>query len=705
MKFKLTSLEKKWVLYDVGNSAFTMMVSTIFPIYFNYLAGNAGISDVDYLAYWGYATSVCTLLVAILGPTLGAIADTKNFKKTVFFVAMGVGVFGCILLGFLSSWIWFLGIFVLAKTGYSASLIFYDAMLTDVTDPERMDAVSSHGYAWGYIGSCIPFVACLGVVLGAKPLGIGMQTAMIIAFIITALWWLLSSVPLLRSYRQKYFAEVNGHVVKDSFKRLGKTFAELVKEKHIFVFLLAFLPIVLLLYYLCPARLRNLVLLVFSLVFYAWGEPVYVLIMLFSIVFDYANGRLIEHFKNKNCPGKAKAALIVDLCGNLAILGFFKYTDFVIGSINSITGAGLSLLHIALPIGISFYTFQTMSYTIDVYRGEVAAQKNILTFATYVTLFPQLIAGPIVQYKTVEKELMHRKVTLEDFSEGAFRFSVGLAKKVLLANQIGSLWNSISQLNHMSVATAWLGAIAYSFQIYFDFSGYSDMAIGLGRMFGFYFLENFNFPYMSKTITEFWRRWHISLSSWFREYVYIPLGGNRKGLVRQLFNIMVVWMLTGLWHGANWNFVLWGVYYGVLLMIEKLFLLKWLDKLPNWIGHIYSMFLVVIGWTIFAQTDIHQLGEYLKTMFGIGHVAVADSDFLYFLGSNAVLLVALIAASIDYRVWMRRLKLGKDATVYDTIATSKGWTIAKPVLMVVFLLVSFAFLVGDSYNPFLYFRF
>ena len=290
-----------------------------------------------------------------------------------------------------------------------------------------------------------------------------------------------------------------------------------------FVFLLAFLPIVLLLYYLCPARLRNLVLLVFSLVFYAWGEPVYVLIMLFSIVFDYANGRLIEHFKNKNCPGKAKAALIVDLCGNLAILGFFKYTDFVIGSINSITGAGLSLLHIALPIGISFYTFQTMSYTIDVYRGEVAAQKNILTFATYVTLFPQLIAGPIVQYKTVEKELMHRKVTLEDFSEGAFRFSVGLAKKVLLANQIGSLWDSISQLNHMSVATAWLGAIAYSFQIYFDFSGYSDMAIGLGRMFGFYFLENFNFPYMSKTITEFWRRWHISLSSWFREYVYIPL--------------------------------------------------------------------------------------------------------------------------------------------------------------------------------------
>ena len=472
-----------------------------------------------------------------------------------------------------------------------------------------------------------------------------------------------------------------------------------------FVFLLAFLLLVLLIYYVCPGKVRNLVLLIASLLFYAWGEPVYVLIMLFSTVFDYTNGRLIEYFQNKNRPGKAKVVLVIDLVGNLGILGFFKYADFVIGNINSITGAGLTLLHIALPIGISFYTFQTMSYTIDVYRKVVPAQHNIVAFATYVTLFPQLIAGPIVQYKTVASELSDRKVTLTDFSEGAFRFTIGLAKKVLLANQIGSLWDTISQLHQMSAATAWLGAIAYSFQIYFDFSGYSDMAIGLGKMFGFHFLENFNFPYMSKTITEFWRRWHISLSSWFREYVYIPLGGNRKGMGRQLFNIMVVWMLTGLWHGANWNFVLWGVYYGVLLMIEKLFLLKWLDKLPNWIGHIYSMFLVVIGWTIFAQTDIHQLGEYLKTMFGIGHVAVADSDFLYFLGSNAVLLVALIAASIDYRVWMRRLKQGKDATVYDAIATSKGWTIAKPVLMVVFLLVSFAFLVGDSYNPFLYFRF
>lgn len=479
-----------------------------------------------------------------------------------------------------------------------------------------------------------------------------------------------------------------------------------------FVFLLTFLLLVLLIYYVCPGKVRNLVLLVASLLFYAWGEPVYVLIMLFSTVFDYTNGRLIEYFQNKNRPGKAKVVLVIDLVGNLGILGFFKYADFVIGNINSITGAGLTLLHIALPIGISFYTFQTMSYTIDVYRKVVPAQHNIVAFATYVTLFPQLIAGPIVQYKTVAAELSDRKVTLTDFSEGAFRFTIGLAKKVLLANQIGSLWDTISQLHQMSAATAWLGAIAYSFQIYFDFSGYSDMAIGLGKMFGFHFLENFNFPYMSKTITEFWRRWHISLSSWFREYVYIPLGGNRKGMGRQLFNIMVVWMLTGLWHGANWNFVLWGIYYGILLMFEKLFLLKWLKKAPAWIGHIYSMFLVVIGWTIFAQTDMSQLGRYLKTMFGIGAHGGADADFFYFLSTNAVLLILLVVCSIDHRFWLRKIckksvdcENTEDDNIYQWCELSRGLTYAKPIIMVVLLVVSFAFLVGDSYNPFLYFRF
>lgn len=477
-----------------------------------------------------------------------------------------------------------------------------------------------------------------------------------------------------------------------------------------FVFLLVFLPLVLILYYVCPGKLRNLVLLLASLLFYAWGEPVYVLIMLFSTVFDYTNGRLIEYFKKSNKPGKAKAALIIDVCGNLGILGFFKYTDFLIGSINSVTGAGLSLLYIALPIGISFYTFQTMSYTIDVYRDVVPAQKNILDFATYVVLFPQLIAGPIVQYKTIADELSGRKTSLEDFAEGAFRFSVGLAKKVILANQIGSLWNTISASGNLSTAAAWLGAIAYTFQIYFDFSGYSDMAIGLGRMFGFHFLENFNFPYMSKTITEFWRRWHISLSSWFREYVYIPLGGNRKGLKRQIINILIVWMLTGLWHGANWNFVLWGLYYGILLMIEKLVfsLRKYPDKKEEgkrpsgrWLsalGHVYTMLLVILGWTLFAQTDLTQLCAYLKVMFGIGAEGI-NGDFYYYLSCNWVLLVVLVLCSVDFRPMLKKL------SVIDKFSGTAVSDVAKTVVMVILLLLSFAFLVGDSYNPFLYFRF
>ena len=465
-----------------------------------------------------------------------------------------------------------------------------------------------------------------------------------------------------------------------------------------FVFLLVFLPIVLILYFLCPAKGRNLVLLLASLLFYAWGEPVYVLIMLFSTVFDYTNGRIIEYYKDRGFYKRAKVALVVDLVGNLAILGFFKYADFVIENVNSVTGAGISLLRIALPIGISFYTFQTMSYTIDVYRGEVPAQKNILDFATYVVLFPQLIAGPIVQYKTIAEELSGRKHNLEDISQGTFRFVVGLGKKVILANQIGALYTEISGMGEISVATAWLGAIAYSFQIYFDFSGYSDMAIGLGRIFGFHFLENFNFPYMAKSITDFWRRWHISLSSWFREYVYIPLGGNRKGMARQLVNIMIVWFLTGLWHGASWNFILWGVYYGVLLMIEKLFLLKLLKKLPSWVGHVYSLVLIVIGWTIFAQTDFALLGDYLRSMFGIGSVLV-DEAFWYFLSCNGVLLIVLVLCSIDYSALAAKWKL------WQNVKNSKWAAVGKCVIMVALLFVSFAFLVGDTYNPFLYFRF
>lgn len=453
-----------------------------------------------------------------------------------------------------------------------------------------------------------------------------------------------------------------------------------------FVFLLVFLPIVLILYYLCPAKLRNLILFIASLIFYAWGEPVYVLIMLFSTVFDYTNGRLIEKLKSQDRNRAAKGVLIVDLCGNLAILGFFKYTDFVLETINSLSGAGIGLLKIALPIGISFYTFQTMSYTIDVYRGVVPAQKNILNFGTYVVLFPQLIAGPIVQYKTIGKELESRKVTVDDFAQGAFRFTVGFAKKVILANSIYGVWTSISQSQNISMATAWLGAIAFTFNIYFDFSGYSDMAIGLGRMFGFHFLENFNYPYMANSVTDFWRRWHISLSSWFKEYVYIPLGGNRKGMGMQIRNILIVWALTGLWHGASWNFVLWGLYYGLLLMLEKLFLLKGLNRCPAIVRHIYTLIIVVIGWTIFAQTDFGQLTEYLKSMFGIG-TALIDSDFLYYFSCNAVLLAVLAFCSINHKKWLKKFE------------------VLRIPAMIILLLVSFAFLVGGSYNPFLYFRF
>lgn len=476
-----------------------------------------------------------------------------------------------------------------------------------------------------------------------------------------------------------------------------------------FVFLLVFLPIVLVLNYISPAKLRNVILLIASLIFYAWGEPKYVLIMLFSTVFDYTNGRLIEYFRSKDNQKGAKIALIVDICGNLGILGFFKYTDFVIGSINSVTGAGLSLLNIALPIGISFYTFQTMSYTIDVYKGVVPAQHNILNFATYVVLFPQLIAGPIVQYKTIGEELESRTVSVSDFADGAFRFAVGFAKKVILANQIYALWTTISASENISVATAWLGAIAFSFNIYFDFCGYSDMAIGLGRMFGFHFLENFNFPYMSDSITDFWRRWHISLSSWFKEYVYIPLGGNRRGLGIQIRNILIVWALTGLWHGASWNFVLWGVYYGILLMLEKLFLLKELEKSPAWFRHVYTLILVVIGWTIFAQTDFGELAVYLKRMFGIGN-AFVDSNFFYYLSCNAVLLVILVVCSIDHRVWLGRFDVTKRfigwcGSAYGGKGDSRAANICRIIVMVVLLIVSFAFLVGGSYNPFLYFRF
>ena len=460
-------------------------------------------------------------------------------------------------------------------------------------------------------------------------------------------------------------------------------------------FLLAFLPLVGILYFICPKKLRNALLLVFSLLFYGWGEPKYILIMLFSTVFDYCNGLAIGHFRTAGKPKGAKAVLVVSVVGNLSILGFFKYTDFAITNLNGLLGTAIPALGLLLPIGISFYTFQTMSYTIDVYRGLVPPQRNIIDFSAYVTLFPQLIAGPIVQYKTVAADLENRnRESLAGASAGMQRFVIGLGKKVLLANQMGAVWEEIAAMSAPSVVTAWLGALAFTFQIYFDFSGYSDMAIGLGRLFGFRFLENFNYPYESRTVTEFWRRWHISLSTWFREYVYIPLGGNRKGLGRQLLNIAIVWFLTGLWHGASWNFVLWGVYYAVLLLLEKTFLLQWLDRVPAVVGHIYTCLCFIMGWVLFAITDFGKLGAYLGHMFS---GAFFDSGAAYLLRSFWLVLVLAVigCTSLPRQLW-GRWEAGMKPAVSDGLRT---------VWMVLVLLVSVAFLVGDSYNPFLYFRF
>ena len=467
------------------------------------------------------------------------------------------------------------------------------------------------------------------------------------------------------------------------------------------LFLFRFLPAVLVLYYLAPRPLRNLVLLLCSLVFYAWGEPVYIILMIVSILVSYTGGILVDRFKTQGKRRAARAALLGSSVVSLSLLGFFKYADFVIGTVNSLTGAGINLLKIALPIGISFYTFQTMSYTIDVYRGEAKVQKNLISFGAYVTMFPQLIAGPIVQYKTIDRQLRTRKETAGQFAYGIHRFMIGLGKKVLLANNAGVLWDTISSMEHtqIPVVMSWMGLAAYTFQLYFDFSAYSDMAIGLGHMFGFRFLENFNYPYISKSITEFWRRWHISLSTWFRDYVYIPLGGNRVGVWKHIRNILVVWMLTGIWHGASWNFVLWGIYYGILLLIEKFVLGKYLKKLPGVFQHIYCMFFVMLGWNLFVFDDMSAGISFARALFGTYGAGFCSRETLYLLYNNAVLLVLLILGSTQLPAragnWICAKLRGKETLL----------TIVKNVFYVGIFLLSVAWLVDASYNPFLYFRF
>ena len=459
-------------------------------------------------------------------------------------------------------------------------------------------------------------------------------------------------------------------------------------------FIFVFLASVLAVYYLVPPKARNIVLLLFSLVFYGWGEPVYVFLMIATITVDYICGYIIGRDLDSK-PKRAKVTLIVSIVINLALLGVFKYYDFFAGTLNSLLGRGVfPTLGLTLPIGISFYTFQALSYVIDVYRRDARVQKNIAAFGTYVTLFPQLIAGPIVRYADVDDQLRERTHSLTLFASGCRTFICGLAKKILLANAAGAMWNSLSAAAEPDALGAWLAIVFYTFQIYFDFSGYSDMAIGLGKMFGFSFRENFYYPYVSESITEFWRRWHISLSTWFREYVYIPLGGNRKGVGRTYFNLFCVWLLTGLWHGASWNFVLWALYYFALLVIEKTFLLRLLERAPKFLRHIYSMAAVIFGWLLFVIEDVSSIGAYLSRMFGSTGV-FATQITVYELVRNLVFLAILILASTPApkKLW------------YKLYSKGTPWRIVQSVVCAIAFVLCIAYLVDSSYNPFLYFRF
>ncbi len=456
-------------------------------------------------------------------------------------------------------------------------------------------------------------------------------------------------------------------------------------------FLYYFIPIVLILYYLAPKVLKNTVLLISSLIFYGWGEPKYVFLMVATVLAGYIFGILTEKYKGKPL---AKVFLTLSVLTSITGLIYFKYADFFIENFNAITGLSIPLLKLALPIGISFYTFQILSYNVDVYRGDVKAQKNPLTLATYVALFPQLIAGPIVRYSDVEKQLVERTHSFDMASEGIRRFIIGLSKKILLANTLGELGEVFLASTDVSVLYYWLVAFAYMLQIYFDFSGYSDMAIGLGKLLGFDFMENFNYPFISKSITEFWRRWHISLGTWFRDYVYIPMGGNRVSRPRMLFNIFLVWFLTGFWHGAQWNFIVWGLYFGIVLTLEKFFYLKHLEK-HKVLGHIYVLFLVAISFMIFNAGNLSLAAEYVKGMFGIGDVQLISAEFIYQLKNYGfVLLLGAVGATP-----LPRKLAGK------FLPKNSTGDILETLFLIILLVVSTAFLADGSFNPFLYFRF
>jgi alginate O-acetyltransferase complex protein AlgI len=453
------------------------------------------------------------------------------------------------------------------------------------------------------------------------------------------------------------------------------------------------------LYFIAPRRLKNTVLLIASLFFYFAGEPIYSLLLVGSSFSGYIHGLLIEKYRGTRA---SKAALVSSLVVGLGLLGFFKYSDFFISNINGIFGAEIPLLSLALPIGISFYTFQILSYTIDLYRGEAKVQRNFFTFTTYVSLFPQLIAGPIVRYATVQDEIEKRTHSWDDTAYGVGRFALGLGKKIMISNTLAELCAILGALQEKTVLSYWMSAVAFTLQIYFDFSGYSDMAIGIGRVFGFHFLENFNYPYISKSITEFWRRWHISLGTWFRDYVYIPLGGNRVGKARHILNILIVWGLTGFWHGAEWNFIIWGLYFGIILLAEKLFILRLFKKLPygigKAIGHIYTLFLTVIGFVIFNETSLSGIITDLSAMFGTQGLELWNTETLYYLKSYTP---TLILASF--------LATPAAKKIYGFIASKEAGSIAlsalKPICYIAILIVCTAGIIDGSFNPFIYFRF
>ena len=456
-------------------------------------------------------------------------------------------------------------------------------------------------------------------------------------------------------------------------------------------FLFYFLPVVLVIYYIVPNKFKNIVLLIASFAFYFYGEPKYIWLMIFSIIATYIFGRLIDKYRKTK---KAKLFLLLDIFVSVGLLIYFKYANFIINNINLWINNKIDFIYVALPIGISFYTFQMLSYIIDVYREEAKGQKNILKLAMYISLFPQLIAGPIVRYTAIADQLENRNHTIEKFALGVRRFIIGLSKKVLIANVLGELVNIFLASNEMSVLYYWLYAISAMLQIYFDFSGYSDMAIGLGKMFGFDFLENFNYPYISKSITEFWRRWHMSLSGWFRDYVYIPLGGNRTSKIKWIRNILVVWLLTGLWHGAGWNFMIWGLYFGILLIIEKLFIGKYLEKIPKIFSHIYVLILVMISFIIFNGENISQILENIGGLVGAGNIPLVSQEGLYYLKSfDVTIIIGCISAT----------PLSKKIVTSDKI--KKATNIIEPIFLIGIFLICTSYIIDGSFNPFLYFRF